>query len=81
MLYWLGMSLAPLLLAWSLLAPPDVRAVADTGKAAPPKPLVQPKPAPTPPTIEKGKPAPKPKPVGEPELKRRKPPATASRRP
>ena len=59
------------LLALSLLLPgrPDFRAVADTGKAKkPPAPSLAP-------TTEKPKVPGKAKPVGEPQLKRRKPPA------
>jgi hypothetical protein len=59
-----------IVLALSLLfaSPADVRIAADTVRAPKPPPLA--------PTAGRGKPAPplKPKPVGEPQLKRRKPP-------
>jgi hypothetical protein len=62
-----AMTLALLLLSLTLPSPADLRAVTDTSKA-PPKPL------PMAPSTQRGKPVPPPKPVGEPKLKRRKPP-------
>lgn len=60
--------LLPLFLILSLIRPADLRAIADTVKAPKPPPLA--------PSTSRGKPAPPPKgkPVGEPQLKRRKPP-------
>ena len=60
--------LLPLLLILTLVRPADLRAIADTVKAPKPPPLA--------PSTPRGKPAPplKGKPVGEPQLKRRKPP-------
>ena len=69
------MLLSTVLLALSLYSPADLRVVADTVRP--------PKPPPTTPRAARGKPAterakpalaPKAKPVGEPRLKRRKPP-------
>jgi hypothetical protein len=71
------MTLATLFLSLALAAPTEIRAVSDTVRAPKP-PALRPtterrKPAPT---MERRKPAPPPrgKPVGEPQLKRRKPP-------
>ena len=57
-----------LALTLAFASPIDVRALADTVKAPKPPPLA--------PTMGRGKPTPpsKGKPVGEPQLKRRKPP-------
>jgi len=62
------MTLATLLLALALASPAEIRALPDTVKAPKPPPLA--------PTMERRKPLPPPKgkPVGEPQLKRRKPP-------
>jgi len=69
------MLLTQILLTLSLWSPAEIRAVADTGKAPPKPPPLAPT-NPKGPSGDKGKPAPpKGKPVGEPELKRRKPPS------
>ncbi len=61
------MTLSMLLLSLALVSPAEIRALPDTARAPKPPPLV--------PTMERRKPAPpKGKPVGEPQLKRRKPP-------
>jgi hypothetical protein len=67
------MLLTSLLLALSVAAPGPSRALADTTKASKRPPAM---PAARPPTADRGKPlTPRPKPTGEPQLKRRKPPA------
>ena len=66
------MILTSLFLALSLAAPGPSRALADTTKAAKRPPAV---PA-AKPAADRGKPlVPRPRPTGEPQLKRRKPPA------
>jgi hypothetical protein len=67
------MILTSLLLALSLAAPGHGRAPADTTKSSRRPPAG---PVARPPTADRGKPlTPRPKPTGEPQLKRRKPPA------
>jgi hypothetical protein len=67
------MILTSLLLALSLAAPGHSLVPADTTKASKRPPAV---PAARPPTADRGKPlTPRPRPTGEPQLKRRKPPA------
>jgi hypothetical protein len=74
------MILSTLLLTLTLAAPANLPAVADTIRAPKPQSLAptieRRKPEPRAPTIERRKPQPPPKgkPVGEPQLKRRKPP-------
>ncbi|HTL04620.1 MAG TPA: hypothetical protein VL241_02655 [Gemmatimonadales bacterium] len=62
------MTFAALLLALALSSPADIRALPDTARAPKPPPLA--------PSVDRRKPQPPPKgkPVGEPQLKRRKPP-------
>lgn len=69
------MILSTLLLVLTLAAPARLPAVADTVRAPKPRSLT--------PTIERRKPEPTPKgkPVGEPQLKRRKPPSLHFRLP
>ncbi len=70
--------LSALLLSLALITPGEIRVVADTGKA-PKRPAAAPATAKRPPSkapavVPRGKPAPTPKSLGEPQLKRRKPP-------
>ena len=72
--------LSALLLSLALITPGELRAVADTGKAPKRPPAAAPATAKRPPSkapavVTRGKPAPAPKSLGEPQLKRRKPPA------
>ena len=67
-----SMTLAILLLGLSLSGPPGLRVEADTAKPKPP--VARPAPPPPPPSSLKPEPKPAKKPVGEPVLKRRRPP-------
>ena len=70
------MTLATLLLSLALASPTEIRAVSDTVRAPKPPPLAPTtqRRKPEPPPLVKPAPRPKGKPVGEPQLKRRKPP-------